>query len=152
MLALKLIGYIVLALLTALGIGYVFLYLLSKSLDWFERKGYLPRTPSPDTSNERGHERETAEYLVYSHYISQIASRVLKGVSHMSYVYTQCQNKKRGKPYYETSPKGFVPRRPFPSWRMFPQRHISNIVNKLRRRVNQSGKEPRQPILVGFCY
>jgi hypothetical protein len=142
MLILKIIGCVVLALLTTLGAGYVFLYLLSKSLDWLERRGYLPREPSLDTSSERGQEKDGTEYSIYSHYLSHIGGRVLKRINHVLYVYTHRQNKKRGKPYSETNPEGFIPRRPFPSWRIFPMSHICAIVNKLIRRVNQSGEEP----------
>jgi len=133
MLILKIVGCVVLALLTTLGVGYVFLYLFAKSLGLVGRKGYLPRTPSLNTSNKRSQERETAEYSIYSHYLSKIGGRVLKGISHVLHIYTQQQNKKRGKPYSETSPKGFVPRRPFPHWRPFSKScHIRTIVNKLR--------------------
>jgi hypothetical protein len=146
MLIIKIIGYVVLAFLTTLVVGYVFLYLLSKSLDWVGRRGYLLRTPSLNASNDRRQERDAAEYSIYSHYLSHIGGRVLKRINHVLYVYTQRQNKKRGKPYSETSPKGFVPRRPFPGWRAFSRCHIRTIVNKLRRSVNESGKEPVKAI------
>jgi hypothetical protein len=144
MLALKLIGCIVLALLTTLGIGYVFLYSLSKSLDWFEGKGYLPRAPSVNTNNECGDKREDADYSIYSHYILQIARRFQRGASHVFYIYTQYQDKKRYHPDSETNPKGSTHTKSSSIYRVFSQSHISNIINWLRRRVNQSGKEPEK--------
>jgi len=44
--------------------------------------------------------------------------------------------------YPKTSPKGFIPRRIIPRWLTFSQRHIRTIVNWIRGRVNESGKEP----------
>jgi hypothetical protein len=143
MLILKIIGCVVLALLTTLGAGYAFLYLLSKFLGRVGRRGYLVRTPSPNTSDDRRQEIDATEYSIYSHYLSQISGRVLKRINHVFYVCTQRQNKKCGKPYSETSPKGFVPRQPFPSWRTLSRWHIRNIVGRLKGAVNQGGKEPR---------
>jgi len=147
MLALKIIGGIAIGLVIALSFGYVFLYLLSKSLDWLDRHygitiRRLLNKPLPESSNDSGHERKEAEYLIYSHYISQNARRVLKWVSNISYIHTHRPNQNCEKKCAETRPKCFVQRRPFPSWCSFPQWHIGTIVKRLRGRVNQSGKEP----------
>lgn len=42
----------------------------------------------------------------------------------------------------KTSVKSFVPRRPFPGWRTLSRWHIRSILGRLKRSVNQSGKEP----------
>lgn len=129
-------------------IVFVHLYLLSKSLDWLDThygtkiRRLLKQSPK-QRGKDSGYERTKPEYLVYLHYSSQCASVVFKRISDAFHVHiypigNNCENQ-----YPNARPKGFVPRRPFPHWRPFSKScHIRTIVNKLRRRVNHSGKEP----------
>jgi hypothetical protein len=132
MLILELLGSVVLALLTTLAFGYVFLYFLSKSLDWlYMHYGTTItrlRKQSPQEGNsDSRQEGQEAEYLIYSHYLSQNARRLLKWIRNIPHVHTQRPNKDCKKKCPETRPKGFVPRRPFPSWGVFSQWHIRNM-------------------------
>src|SRR4030042_3098260 len=136
MLAIEIIGCIALGLLTALVFGYVFLYLLSKSLDWLDihygtRIRRLLKQPLQSGGNDSRRKRGDAEYRIYLHYLLQIAQRLLKWVNDAVYVYTCPKHKNTDNQCPNARPKGFV-----------QLRHIISILNRLRKRVNQSGKEP----------
>jgi len=136
MLVMKITGCVVLGILTAFAFGYVFLYLLSKSLDWLDahygtRIRRLLKQPLQSGGNDSGRKRGDAEYRIYSHYLLQSARRLLKWVNDTAYVHVYPQHKNTGNQCPNASPKGFV-----------QLRHIVSILNRLRQRVNQSGKEP----------
>jgi hypothetical protein len=147
MLILKIITGLVLASLITWVLVFVHLYLLSKFLDWLDihygtkMRRLLKQSPK-QRGKDSGYERSKPEYLVYLHYTSQYASVGFKRISdafhvHINPISNSCENQ-----YSNARPKGFIPRRPFHSWRTLPQSHIRTIVNWLRRRVNRSGKEP----------
>ena len=147
MLILKIISGIALVVPIVWILGFVHLYLLSKFFDWLDAhygmkiRRLLKQSPK-QSGKDSGYERRKPEYLVYLHYTSQCASVVFERISdafhiHINAIGNSCENQ-----YNNTSPKGFVPRRPFPSWRIFSHWHIGNIVRRVRRGVNQSGKEP----------
>jgi hypothetical protein len=152
MLILRIISGIALVVPIVWAAVFVFLFLLSKSLDWLgthygtEIRRLLKQSPK-ESSDYSGQERGEPEYLVYLHYSSQYAAVVFKRIGdafhiHINPVGNSCDNQ-----YSNARPKGFVPRRPFPSWRPLSHWHIRNIVGRLKRAVNQSGKEPPP-----FCY
>lgn len=147
MLILRVIGSIALVVPIVWALVFVHLYLLSKFLDWLDThygtkiQRLLKQSPK-QRGKDSGYERRKPEYLVYLHYSSQCASIVFKRISdafhgHIYPVGNSCENQDSN-----AIPKGFIPRRPFSSWVTFSKSHMKNIVNKLRRRVNESGKEP----------
>ena len=148
MLILIIIGKIVLALLTTLAIVFVFLYLLSKSLDWlYNHYGAtirrLRRLPPEECSNDSGYSRADAEYRIYLHYLCHSARRILKWINNVAlYIHIRSQNKNRANQCSKTMPKGLVPRRHLRNCTILSRWHIRDIVNRLRSGVNHSGKEP----------
>jgi len=147
MLILRIIIGIALVVPIVWALGFAHLYLLSKFLDWLDRHyGTNIRQLAKHFPKQRGkdsrYERSEPEYLIYLHYSSQYASVVFKRIGdtfhrHINPVGNSCENQ-----YSNAIPKGSVPRRPFPNWLTFSQSHMRHIVNRLRRTVNQSGKEP----------
>lgn len=145
----KIIIGIVLVVPIVWALVFVHLYLLSKFLDWLDthyttKIRRLLKKPPKQRGKDSGQERDKPEYLVYLHYTSQYASIVFKRISdafhvHINPIGNSCENQ-----YPNAIPKGFVPRRPFPHWRPSSKscHIIRTIVNKLRRIVNESGKEP----------
>ena len=147
MLILQIISGIALTVPIVWMLVFVHLYLLSKFLDWVDAhygtkiRRLLKQSPK-QSDKDSGDKRREPEYLVYLHYTSQYASVVFKRISdafhiHINPVGNSCENQ-----YSNASPKGFIPRRPFPTFRIFSHWHIRTIVNKLKRRSNHSGKEP----------
>ena len=148
----KIIIGIVLVVPIVWALVFVHLYLLSKFLDWLDthyttKIRRLLKKPPKQRGKDSGQERDKPEYLVYLHYTSQYASIVFKRISdafhvHINPIGNSCENQ-----YPNAIPKGFVPRRPFPHWRPSSKscHIIRTIVNKLRRIVNESGKEPSLP-------
>jgi len=131
---------------------WVCLLMLSKFLDWIHPhygmkiRRLLKQSPNQGGKDSRC-ERRKPEYLVYLHYTSQCASVVFKRISdafhiHINPIGNSCENQ-----YPKTSPKGFVPRRPFPTLSIFSHWHMGNYVRPVRRRVNQNLKEPFMPPL-----
>jgi len=72
---------------------------------------------------------------VYSHYITKCASIALNWIQTL-YVKIRHPSNSSSHKCCEAASKGFIQLRHFPI-------QISTIVNKLRRRVNESGKEPK---------
>jgi hypothetical protein len=150
MLIIRIISGIALVVPIVWAIGFAFLFLLSKSLDWLdmhygtEIRRLLKQSPK-ESSDYSGQQRSKPEYLVYLHYTSQYASVVFKRISdafhiHINSIGNSCENQ-----YPNARPEGFAPRRPFPSWKTFSRWHIRNIVGRLKGAVNHSGKEPALP-------
>jgi hypothetical protein len=148
MLALRLLWAIPLAALTAGVFVFVFLYVLSKSLDWlYVHYGTtirrLRRLPPEESGKDSGQARAEGYYLIYRHYMSYYASIIYKRVSDALHIHIQCPKENRASKCYKANKKWFT----YPPWRgAIPvpsqARHIVAIVNKLKGRVNQSGKEP----------
>jgi len=144
MLALRIIGCFALAVLTTLASLFVFLYLYAKFLDWLDRHygrtirqllGRLLNKPLQEDGNDSHYGRPYTEYEVYSHYIAKYASVALKRVGQTLHIKIRHPGDSSNHKCYKTTSKGFVQLRHFAI-------HIRTIVNKLRRRVNESGKEP----------
>jgi len=146
MLILTIIGKIALALLTTLALVFVFLYLLSKSLDWLDlhygaKIRQLTKPSFPDTSNDDGSHREESEYLIYYHYLSQHTRRIIKWVSDPFQPHIQRPTKSRDTQHSKADTKGFLPMRVLRDCTR-PWHRL--MLNRLARIVNQSGKEPRE--------
>lgn len=123
-------GILVLAVLTTLALLFVFRYL------YFKRQLLLGRLLNKlnKYSDSSYGGRHYTYYEVYSHYITKCASIALKWIQTL-HVKIRHPSDSSNYECYETASKGFTQLRHFPI-------QISTIVNKLRRRVNQSGKEP----------
>jgi len=144
MLILTIIGKIVLALLTTLVLVFVFLYLLSKSLDWLDlhcgaKIRRLTKPSFPDTSSDDSSHREEGEYLIYYHYLSQHARRIIKWVSDTFQPHIQRPTKSRNEQHSKANTKGFLSRMVLRGCTR-PWHRL--MLNRLARIVNQSGKEP----------
>jgi hypothetical protein len=149
MLILRIIIGILLVVPITWVIVFAHLYLLSKTLDWlYAHYGTtirrLRRLPLKDASDNSSKERGDAEYLIYLHYTSHYASLVFQWICDASHVHIKPRNGNRDAQCNKACPKSLVPWRPFLSLSLtpFPISHIRTIVNWLKRRVNQSGKEP----------
>jgi len=133
--AIKIIGCIALGLLTALAFGYVFLYLLSKSLDWLDahygmKIRRLLKVSLQKSYNNGGYKRGKPEYRIYLQYLSQSARRILKWDNKASHIHMRSQNKNRANQHSNARPKGFVQTRHFPSCRILSHSSISNRLRK----------------------
>jgi len=148
MLIFKIIIGVVIVVPITWALVFVHLYLLSKFLYWLDthhgtKIERLSKQLLKQRCKDGGYKRRKPEYLIYLHYSSQYASIAFKRICnafhvHINPIGNSCENQ-----YPNAIPKGFVQRRQLPSWCTFSQsRHIRTIVNKLRRRVNESGKEP----------
>lgn len=148
MLATRLIGTVALGLLTALVFGYIFLYSLSKSLDWLDIDcgtgiKRLLKQPLQSSSNDSGRKRGDAEYRIYLHYLLQNGRRFVEWVDDAVHVHMCPKHKNTDNQCPNARPKGFV-----------QLRHSIGILNTPRKPVNQSGKEPTQLLLSSgalFC-
>jgi len=149
MLALKIIGGIVFVSLITWAIVFAHLYLLSKFLDWLDthytaKIRRLFKNPSKERCHDSGYERGDPYYLIYLHYTSHYASLVFQRICDASHIHINPRNGNRDAQCNKACPKSLVPWRAFPTLDLTssPVSHIRTIVNRLRRRVNQSGKEP----------
>jgi hypothetical protein len=144
MLAIKIIGCIALGLLTALAFGYVFLYLLSKSSDWLDadcgtRIRVLLKPRLQNSGNDGRRKRGDAEYRIYLHYLLQSARRLVKWINDAVHIYVRPQHKNTENQCSNARPK-----------RLVKLRHNISILNRPRKCVNQSGKEPpKRPVPQG---
>jgi uncharacterized membrane protein YhiD involved in acid resistance len=123
MLIIKMTGILVLAVLMTLALLFALRLL-----------GRLPNKLNKD-SDSSYYGRCHTESEVYSHYITKYASRVPNWIRQTLHVKIRHPTDSSNHEGYKTASDGFVQTRHFIT-------HIRTIVNKLRRGVNQSGKEP----------
>ena len=129
----KMTGILVLAVLTTLALLFGFWYLYSK-------RQLLSRLLNKlnEYSDSSYDGRRYASHLGYCHYVTKCASIAYRWISQTLHIYVCHPSDSSNHECYKTTSKGFVQTRHFPI-------HIRTIVNKLRRRVNHSGKEPDRP-------
>ena len=135
MLAVPIIGWFVVAVWTTLALGLTFLYLhrhYGRTVRQLLTR--LPNKPQED-GDDSYDRRPQAKYLVYSHYLSKYASIAYHWVRQALHIYVRHPSDSSNHKCDEASSKGFIQTRHFPI-------HMSTILKKLRRGVNQSGKEP----------
>jgi hypothetical protein len=126
----KMTGILVLAVLATLVLLFGFRYLYFKS-----RLPVRLLNKLHEYSDSSYGGRRHAYPEVYSHYITKCASIALNWIQALHVKIRHPSNSSSHK-CYETASKGFIQLRHFPI-------QISTIVNRLLRRVNQSGKEPK---------
>ena len=126
----KMTSIVVLAVLTTLALLFGFRYL------YFKRQ-LLGRLPSKlnEYSDSSYDGRRYASHLGYCHYVTKCASIAYRWISQTLHIYVCHPSESSNHECYKTASKRFVQFRHFPI-------HMCTILNRLRRRVNQSGKEP----------
>jgi hypothetical protein len=130
----KMTGILVLSVLATIALFFIFRYLYVKKR--------LPSRFSTKSLNEYSDGsyggRHYAYYLVYCHYVAKYAFIAYKWISQTLHIKIRHPSNSSSHECYETTSNSFIQLRHFPI-------QISTIVNKLRRRVNESGKEPFKP-------
>jgi hypothetical protein len=127
----KMTGILVLVVLATVALLFSFRYPYSKR----QLLGRLLAKPFHDYGNGTYCGRPQADYKVYSHYITKYTSIACKWVGQTLHIYIGHPSDSSNNKTYKTTSDGFVQTRRFIA-------HIHTIVNRLRRCVNQSGKEP----------
>jgi hypothetical protein len=146
MLVLRILSGLAFAILTV-GVGvFVFLYALSKSLEWLDKHygttirrlitKYFPK--SSDNSGEKGCESESP---INSHYIAQHTPILFKWiVDYALNIHIRHPSDSRDHKRNKATNEGFVQTRHFLNWRVCSPHRF--ILNRFRRSVNHSGTEP----------
>ena len=125
----KMTGILALAVLATLALLFGFWYLYSK-----RRLPMRLLNKLHEYSDDTYYGSPHAYPEVYPHYVTKYAFIALKWIQTLHVKIRHPSNSSSHK-CYETASKGFIQLRHFPI-------QISTIVNKLRRIVNESGKEP----------
>ena len=126
----KMTGILVSAVLTTLALLFVFRYL------YFKRQLLGRLLNKPHEYSDSSYDcRRYASHLGYCHYVTKYASIAYRWISQTLHIYVRHPSDSSNHKCYKTASKGFIQLRHFPI-------QISTIVNKLRRSVNENGKEP----------
>jgi len=162
MIQLQVAGIIVLSLLIAQGFIIVFLGGLARFTHWLythhslgmmRLRGMLRLPPLEDAGNDSNTTRYAGKYEVWCiqffekvhHWVSRIREDKVEGKR--NYPKAEC-NSEYSEPMSVDIPRTSLQ----PTTRLcFLRPHIRTIVNWLRRRVNQSGKEPLSVLRLTFC-
>lgn len=132
-------GILVSAVLMTLVLLFVSRYLyLKRQLLWKRLT-----TPFHEDGNGSYDGRHYAYYLVYCHYVAKYAFIAYKWISQTLQICVRHPRDNSNHEGYETSSNGFVQLRHLTAY-------IGIIVNRLRRLVNQSGKEPFSLLALTF--
>lgn len=160
MLILKVIGIVLLSLLATLAFTVVTFGLLSRFTDWLYSRHAakmvtikkLLRLPIYDVAENGDSPRYEGKCEVWCERCFDKAYDWVSGFIRKSKVKANrdCQGSRKGERCQTTVAIDFPYNRLPRILLLFPISHIRTIVNKLRRRVNQSGKEPFGMYLVPF--